>query len=95
MRDARGEQFRSSRVPFFGIHRGPTSRRAATLGHAQPSATTPQNEAVTGNPATASLIDADQMRKGSFFTSPSLFHQVPRPSVSPALVSGIRIRTSA
>ena len=50
MRDARGEQFRSSRVPFFGIHRGPTSRRAATLGHAQPSATTPQNEAVTGKP---------------------------------------------
>ena len=47
------------------------------------------------NPATASSIDADQMRKGSFFTSPRPFHHEPRPSVSPALVSGIRIRTSA
>lgn len=47
------------------------------------------------NPATASSIDADQIRKGSFFTSPRPFHHEPRPSVSPALVSGIRIRTSA
>ena len=47
------------------------------------------------NPATASSIDADQMRKGSFFTNPRPFHHEPRPSVSPALVSGIRIRTSA
>ena len=38
---------------------------------------------------------ADQMRKGSFFTRPRPFHQVPSPSVSPALVSGMRIRTSA
>lgn len=28
-RDARGRQFRSSRARFFGIHRGPTSRREA------------------------------------------------------------------
>ena len=47
------------------------------------------------NPATASSIDADQMRKGSFLTSPKPFHHPPRPSVSPALVSGIRMRTSA
>ena len=47
-------------------------------------------------PATASSIDeSDQMRKGSFFTRPRPFHQVPSPSVSPALVSGMRIRTSA
>ena len=38
---------------------------------------------------------ADQMRKGSFFTNPRPFHHEPRPSVSPALVSGMRIRTSA
>ena len=37
----------------------------------------------------------NQMRKGSFLTSPRPFHQAPRPSVSPALVSGIRMRTSA
>ena len=37
----------------------------------------------------------NQMRKGSFFTRPRSFHQVPSPSVSPALVSGMRIRTSA
>ena len=53
------------------------------------------SEAATGKPATASSMDADQMRKGSFFTSPRPFHQVPSPSVSPALVSGMRIRTSA
>ena len=53
------------------------------------------SEAATGKPATASSMDADQMRKGSFFTSPRPFHQVPRPSVSPAFVSGMRIRTSA
>ena len=47
------------------------------------------------NPATASSIDADQMRKGSFLTSPKPFHHAPRPSVSPALVNGIRMRTSA
>ena len=37
----------------------------------------------------------NQTRKGSFLTSPSPFHHAPRPSVSPALVSGIRMRTSA
>ena len=37
----------------------------------------------------------NQIRKGSFLTSPKPFHHAPRPSVSPALVSGIRIRTSA
>ena len=37
----------------------------------------------------------NQMRKGSFLTSPRPFHHAPRPSVSPALVSGIRMRTSA
>lgn len=37
----------------------------------------------------------NQMRKGSFLTSPRPFHHAPKPSVSPALVSGIRIRTSA
>ena len=53
------------------------------------------SEAATGKPATASSMDADQMRKGSFFTRPRPFHQVPSPSVSPAPVSGMRIRTSA
>lgn len=53
------------------------------------------SEAATGKPATASSMDADQMRKGSFFTSPRPFHHRPSPSVSPALVSGMRIRTSA
>ena len=53
------------------------------------------SEAATGEPATASSMDADQMRKGSFFTSPRPFHHRPSPSVSPALVSGMRIRTSA
>ena len=53
------------------------------------------SEAATGKPATASSMDANQMRKGSFFTRPRPFHQVPSPSVSPALVSGMRIRTSA
>lgn len=37
----------------------------------------------------------NQMRKGSFLTSTRPFHHAPRPSVSPALVSGIRMRTSA
>ena len=37
----------------------------------------------------------NQTRKGSFLTSPRPFHHAPRPSVSPALVSGIRMRTSA
>ena len=37
----------------------------------------------------------NQMRKGSFLTTPKPFHHAPRPSVSPALVSGIRMRTSA
>lgn len=37
----------------------------------------------------------NQTRKGSFFTNPRPFHHAPRPSVSPALVSGIRMRTSA
>ena len=37
----------------------------------------------------------NQIRKGSFLTSPRPFHHEPRPSVSPALVSEIRIRTSA
>ena len=37
----------------------------------------------------------NQMRKGSFLTSPRPFHHAPRPNVSPALVSGIRMRTSA
>ena len=53
------------------------------------------SEAATGKPATASSMDADQMRKGSFFTRPRPFHHRPSPSVSPALVSGMRIRTSA
>ena len=52
-------------------------------------------ERLSREAATASLIDANQMRKGSFLTSPRPFHHAPRPSVSPALVSGIRIRTSA
>ena len=37
----------------------------------------------------------NQTRKGSFLTNPRPFHHAPRPSVSPALVSGIRMRTSA
>ena len=37
----------------------------------------------------------NQTRRGSFFTNPRPFHHAPRPSVSPALVSGIRMRTSA
>ena len=69
--------------------------RARLLGNydtkADPNAARPR----PGIPATASSIDADQIRKGSFFTSPRPFHHEPRPSVSPALVSGIRIRTSA
>ena len=69
--------------------------RARLLGNHDTKAGANTARPRPGNPATASSIDADQMRKGSFFTSPRPFHHEPRPSVSPALVSGIRIRTSA
>ena len=69
--------------------------RARLLGNHDAIADTNTARPRPENPATASSIDADQIRKGSFFTSPRPFHHAPRPSVSPALVSGIRIRTSA
>ena len=69
--------------------------RARLLGNHDTKADANTARPRPGNPATASSIDVDQMRKGSFFTSPRPFHHEPRPSVSPALVSGIRIRTSA
>ena len=52
-------------------------------------------EAATGNPGPRQRNDTIQMRNGSFFTSPRPFHHLPKPRVSPALVKGIKMRTSA
>ena len=77
------------------LHARLLGNHGTTTVAATPSPPPRSAEAATGNPATASLIDANQMRKGSFLTSPKPFHHEPRPSVSPALVSGIRMRTRA
>lgn len=50
-RDARGEQFRSSRTPFFHIHQGPTSRFGSSAPircNDVPAST--HREAATGKP---------------------------------------------
>ncbi len=87
LKDVRGNYVRdcwettAQRPP---AQRPPTQRPSAQRGRDRKARPRPRRDSRT-----------NQMRKGSFLTSPKPFHHAPRPSVSPALVSGIRMRTSA
>ena len=82
-------------VRLKGPRQPPVDLRLHVSRHSHTPPTTQRGHDRRTRPRPRRDCRTNQMRKGSFLTSSRPFHHAPRPSVSPALVSGIRMRTSA